>query len=156
MKANIHGRTPVVTVWSTKSIENKRTRGGVENQCIHRDKDTVHFKRICTRIYLSQNCLYNVVLNMCCLFQQMLYNAGHIKGFFSNTSNGQIILYYWIYCRCRLTALPAVTKLLKINIHCPFRVKSQMPAFDGILKHICSVSFHRFKDNSVLPIMTSG
>ena len=91
---------------------------------------------------------------MCCLFQQMLYNIGHIKEIFSITSNGQIILYYWIYCRCRLIALPAVTALLKINIHCPFRLKSQMPAFDGILKHICSASCHHFKGNSVLPIMT--
>jgi hypothetical protein len=53
MEANIHGRTPVEIVPSTKSIENKRNKGGAENQCIHRDKDTVHFKRISSRVYID-------------------------------------------------------------------------------------------------------
>ena len=69
-------------MWSTKSIENKRTKAGAENQCIHRDNDTVHFKRVCTRIQLSENFM------QCCveflsLFPQMFYSVGHIKEPFS-------------------------------------------------------------------------
>lgn len=82
MKVNIHGRTPVEIVWSTKSIENKRTKGGAENQCIRRDKDTVHFKRVCTRVYLSQNCLCNVVLNVLFISADVIKRWSHKRNFF--------------------------------------------------------------------------